>query len=197
MTYKWLLKIFTASLGNLCQCSADTQYRCSSWCSNRISCVPVCGHCLLSWHWIPLKRTQFHPHGTLPSGIYRRWWDSPLILLFSRLNSPSSLSLFSQEWYSTTLSNPLLDSFQCVLVSLVEGGPRSGHSTPQMASPVLSTEDHLFFHAGDTVPSATKNTISLLSRKSTLLAHTQLGVIQYSWVLFHSDFSWECFYLVK
>lgn len=42
-----------------------------SWCSERTSCIPVCTHWVLSWHWAPLKRT------CLLLGIYTHWQDFP------------------------------------------------------------------------------------------------------------------------
>lgn len=52
---------------------ALTQHRSAAWRSERTSCVPVCVPCLLSWHWIPLKRDRdaslllisYTPHGGL------------------------------------------------------------------------------------------------------------------------------------
>lgn len=54
----------------------STQYRSASWSSAETSWVPVCVHCLLSWHWAQqLKRAWLHPLCTFPSSIYRHWWD--------------------------------------------------------------------------------------------------------------------------
>jgi len=92
---KWLLRRQTPQT---LQHSA-AQHSSASWCSNGTSCVPVCAHCLLSWHWASLQRVSLHSLRTHPSGIYRHWWD-PLSLIFYRLSSPSFLSLSSQEGFS-------------------------------------------------------------------------------------------------
>ena len=52
----------TQPLGSLCQCSITCTAQKCSWCSEGTSCVPVCAHCLLSWHWAPLKRPWFFKH---------------------------------------------------------------------------------------------------------------------------------------
>lgn len=44
-------------------------YRSTSQCSERISCVAVCVHCLMPWHWSSLKWDTIHSLCTLPSGI--------------------------------------------------------------------------------------------------------------------------------
>lgn len=72
---RWLLKISrdgqsATPLGNLCVVK-----KCFLMLGG-ITCVPVCAHCLFSWHWAPLGRAGLHLHCTLPSGIYRHW-DPP------------------------------------------------------------------------------------------------------------------------
>lgn len=67
----------TVSLGNLHQCSITAQWRSASRCSDRTSHIPVCAHCLLTWHWEPMKRAWLHLLCMLPSGMYRHWWDRP------------------------------------------------------------------------------------------------------------------------
>lgn len=49
---------------------SHTQHISASWSLDGIPCVPICAHCLLSWHWIPLKRTWLEPLGALYAGIY-------------------------------------------------------------------------------------------------------------------------------
>lgn len=62
-------------LGSLCQCLVIyTAHKCS-WCSDGISCVPVCAQCLCSWHWAPLKKAWLHLRCTLSSEIYRHQQD--------------------------------------------------------------------------------------------------------------------------
>lgn len=67
-----------------------------SWRSDRTFRPPVCAHCLSSWHWVPMKRTWLRSIFIL-TGTYR----PPLSRLFSRLRSPSSLGLSSQEGCSS------------------------------------------------------------------------------------------------
>lgn len=38
--------------------SSHVQHRSTSWCLDGTSCLPVCAHCPLSWHWAPLKRAR-------------------------------------------------------------------------------------------------------------------------------------------
>ena len=51
---RWLLKVSKEGtpqpLGSLCHCSVTAQHRSAAWCSEGTSCVPLCAHCLLSWH---------------------------------------------------------------------------------------------------------------------------------------------------
>lgn len=56
---RWLLKVSKEGtpqpLVSLCQCSVT-----AAWCSEGTFCVPVCAHCLLSWHWAPPRRAWLH-----------------------------------------------------------------------------------------------------------------------------------------
>jgi len=64
----------------------------------------------------------------------------PLSLLFSRLNSPSSLSVSSQERRSSPFI--IFVALRWTLSSLCSAGePRTGHSPPGVASPALSRGD--------------------------------------------------------
>jgi len=52
-TSRQLLKVSKETLqppGNLCQCSVTHTAQKCSWFSEGASCVPVCAHCLMSWH---------------------------------------------------------------------------------------------------------------------------------------------------
>lgn len=87
-----------------------------SWCSDGMSCVPVCSHCLLSCFW---TESLF----IFCSDIFILWWVTPLSLLFSRLNV---LSLFFYDGYPklfiifVSLCGPSwLHSFQFVLICCV------------------------------------------------------------------------------
>lgn len=97
---RWLLKISkeettTVSLFNFCTALYLSQHRNASECSKVICSVQVCSHCLSSWHWTQLRKTWLCLFHTLPSSVYRHWWD-PLGLLFSRPNRSSSHRLSSQ-----------------------------------------------------------------------------------------------------
>ena len=66
------------------------------------------------------------------------------------------------------------------------GEPRTGHSTPDVASPGQSRgEDHLPWPAGHAPPNAPQDPTGLLGHQGTLLAHGQLAVHQNSQVLLH------------
>jgi len=60
---------------------SHTQHRSAAWCSGGTSCVPVCAHCLLSWHWA----------GTILFAsslqVFIHIDEIPWSLLFSQLNS--------------------------------------------------------------------------------------------------------------
>lgn len=67
------------------------------------------------------------------------------------------------------------------------GEPRTGTSTPGVASPDLRREerkDHLSLFVGNTSPNAAQDTIHFLCPKCTLLGYDQLGVHQDPQVLF-------------
>ena len=84
-------------------------------------CSPACAHCLLFWLWAPLNRAW--PLGTLPSDIYRHWWDPPEPHLL-QAECPISQHIFIGEmlparhvqlavcrlhatWYSLTVAYPV------------------------------------------------------------------------------------------
>lgn len=60
----------TTCLASLCPDSVTLTVKIVSWCSEEISCVSVCAHCLWLCRWTPV-----HSLCTLPSGIYTHWWD--------------------------------------------------------------------------------------------------------------------------
>ena len=62
----------------------------------RVSCVSVSAHCLLSCLWASQSRARLQLLRILPADICSHWWDPPWAFS-SKLKSPSSLSLFSQE----------------------------------------------------------------------------------------------------
>lgn len=76
---------------NLLQCSITLTVKYFLLCLNSVSCISVCAHCFLSWHYTPLKRCwlvftcscQVFVH----IGVI-------LNFHFSRLNDSSSLSVF-------------------------------------------------------------------------------------------------------
>ena len=82
---------------------SPTHHRSAIWCSEGPSFVLVYAHCFWSWCWALLKRTWLCSLCTLPSGNYNDEISHPFLphpilsLLFSRLSSPSSLSLSSKD----------------------------------------------------------------------------------------------------
>ena len=92
----------TVSLGSLCQCSITCAAQKYFWCSEGSCCVPVCDHCLLFWHWTPLKRARLFL--SAPSLQVLLDFDEIFqSLIIYRLNRPNSLSCSSQEWCSSPL----------------------------------------------------------------------------------------------
>lgn len=93
---------------------------------------PMFGHCA------PLETAWLHPLCTHPSGINTCWWD--LSWDYSRLSSPSSFSLASEERCSSPLihlASPSLYAFQNAQGSC-NARPKTGPSTPGVAVLVLS-----------------------------------------------------------
>lgn len=87
----------TTSLGNLCLCFITHTVKICSWYSDRISCFLIDDYfyCLVSL--APPKIAWLQLHCTLPSSIYRQYWDPLLSLLVFRMNSPNSLNLFLED----------------------------------------------------------------------------------------------------
>ena len=73
----------------------------ASCCSDRTSCVLVRAHWLLSCHWAPHRRVQFHLQYTWHE-VFTLIGKIPLSLLFSRLKNLSSLRLSSQDRCSSS-----------------------------------------------------------------------------------------------
>lgn len=68
---KWLLNIFKDGVFTTCAAYTPSlaPHRSASQHSERISCVAVCAHCFMPWHWSSLKRDVVHSLCTLPSSI--------------------------------------------------------------------------------------------------------------------------------
>ncbi|KAK4806181.1 hypothetical protein QYF61_001104 [Mycteria americana] len=120
------------------------------------------------------------PH--LSTTSFQRAIRSPLSLLFSRLNSPSSLSRSSSDFCSRPFT-----SFVALLwtrSSTSSGGPKSEHSIRGAASPVPSTGDnHCPSPAGHAIFDTSQDAIGFLGHLGTLLAHIQAAVNQHPQVL--------------
>lgn len=89
------------------------------------SCAAVCAHCL-SWHWAPLTAAWLCPVLlALSLQVFMDIDEMSLSLLFSRWNSPSSLSFYSQEKGSSLLIIPVTPCWtpSRMSISLVLGGP--------------------------------------------------------------------------
>ncbi|KAK4815220.1 hypothetical protein QYF61_022867 [Mycteria americana] len=105
---------------------------------------------------------------------------SPLSLLFSRLNNPSSLS----HSPSALCSRPFPSSVALLWTRSIPSieGPNTEHSIRGAASPVPSTgDDHCPSPAGHTIPDTSQDAIGFLGRLGTLLAHIQSAVNQVQW----------------
>lgn len=59
----------------LCRICSSTQHQWKSalLCFKGISCIVLCEHCFLSFHWAPLRRVCLHLLFCLPRGIYAHW----------------------------------------------------------------------------------------------------------------------------
>lgn len=96
----------TTSMGKLCHC-LNSLYRKTSFCLNRVSCVSVCGHCLLSFQLVALRRV---------------WLSLCLCLLYLytllRLQTPSPSLLWVKQY-----QHPQLATISEVLQSLYDREP--------------------------------------------------------------------------
>ena len=101
-----------------------------SLCSSRISRVSVCTHCLLSTHWAPLSLAWQSSPLLHPPAPFRHLIQTdqflPQSLLFSRLNSLSSLSLSSYVRCSSPFIIFVAHGWTCswMSMSLVLGSPQ-------------------------------------------------------------------------
>jgi len=125
----------------------DTQTLKIFLCLTETSCFSARAHCLISCHRAPLKRGWLCLLDTTPppkSGIYKHTGTILLSILFSRLSSPSFLSLSIYERVSSYHHGLLLNSFQYVHVSLVLESPELD-TVLQMGPHQCSVEgkDHL------------------------------------------------------
>ena len=122
-------------LCNLCHCSVTcTAQKCFWW-----SEVPVCASCLFSQHWAPQTRFWLYPLCILPSGIYRHGYRLNTFLQAEHF----SIKLSSQERCSSPfiILCPYVQPFSvCACLSCTRG-PRTGHSTPGVASPMQNRRE--------------------------------------------------------
>ena len=116
---------------------SPSEGRSSSSCSAGTSSASVCAHCPLSCCWAPLKRVWPHPPDPHPADIYKQ--KSPRSLLFSRLNSPSSPSLSSQQRVSSPRIIAGVSSGPSPGLFCAEGS-RAGRSAPRGVSPEPGAE---------------------------------------------------------
>lgn len=78
----------TSPLGNLFYLITLTVT--SFLCLQGISCISICALCLLSFHWARLRRVWIHV--LYSHQVFIHMHKIPLSLLFTRLNSPRTLS---------------------------------------------------------------------------------------------------------
>ncbi|KAK4823633.1 LOW QUALITY PROTEIN: hypothetical protein QYF61_004366 [Mycteria americana] len=120
----------------------------------------------------------------LTTTSFQRAIRSPLSLLFSRLNNPSSFSCSSSDFCSRPFT-----SFVALLWT---------RSSTSIEGPKLNTVFEVWPHqcrvqgdnhspcpAGHTISDASQDAIGLLGHLGTLLAHIQLAIDQHPQVLFH------------
>jgi len=119
------------------------QYRSASWCSAETSCVPVCAHCLLSWHWAQLKRVWLHPLRTFPASIYSHRWDPAKPPLLQAVGC-TALSA-SPYWRGA----PGPSSFSWPAVELSPVYPGISHTGGPALYTALQVGPHLLHPAGN------------------------------------------------
>jgi len=116
----------------------------------------------------------------------------PLSLLFSRLNSPSSLSRSSGDSFSrpSPASLPFSGHAPAPQCPSWSEEPKAEHSTRGVASPVPSTgAQSPPCSCGHTIPGTSQDAAGLLGHLGTLLAHGQPAVDQHPKVLFRRQLS--------
>ncbi|KAK4824801.1 hypothetical protein QYF61_019469 [Mycteria americana] len=137
------------------------------------------------------------PH--LSTTSFQRAIRSPLSLLFSRLNNPSSLSCSSQDLcsrpftsfvallWTLSLENCLIVSGQCLSQYLsCSEGPKLNTVFEVRPHQCRVQGDNLFpSPAGHTIFDTSQDAIGLLGHLGTLLAPIQLAVDQHPQVFFH------------
>jgi len=132
----------------------------------------------LSCHWAPPERAWLGLLCSLPSGLFFVLMRFPLSLLVPRLNSPSSLSLSSEERCSSALMilTAICWALSSTCMSLLLGNPEAGA--------VLQLWHHQCQVEGKahlphlTPPDAAQDRVSVPCGKGTLLAPGQLGAHQ-------------------
>lgn len=112
-------------------------FSCSDW----ILCVSICEQCLLFCHWMSLRRV-FQFSSFPPIRYLYMLVRFPPSLLFHRLNSVNSCSLFLYErCYSPFIILVILHwTLSSSSISCTEE-PSPGHSTPGVAWPVLNRRE--------------------------------------------------------
>lgn len=164
------------SLGILCQHSITHTAQKSFWWSEGTCCA----HGLWFWHWALLSRAWFPSLGTLPSGNYGYWGDSPEPpLLQSQFSQPF---LIGEVVHSHDhLGGHLLDFFQ---ISVVLGSPELDTVLQIWPHHCWGEgKDQFFFHASNKFLMQPRIPLPFfLARK--LLAHDQLSVHQVPQVIF-------------
>ncbi|KAK4817391.1 hypothetical protein QYF61_012097 [Mycteria americana] len=126
----------------------------------------------------------------LSTASFQRLIRSPLSLLFSRLNSPSSLGSVLPLLIRLVLQTlhqlrcPSLDTLQHLNVSLVVGGPKLNtvfEVRPHQCR--VQGHDHFPSPAGHAISHTSPDAIGFLGHLGTLLAHIQAAVNQHPQVL--------------
>lgn len=142
------------SLNNLSKYFTNLTVIFGCFCWNYFFCILIWTHCLLSFHWMPLKRGSIClPYSmflTPSHQIFIHIDRYTLSLLFSRLNSAMCLSLSSHNTYSKSLTifTALHIAFHwthcSISISLFYWELRSGCNIPKVASPEMSREEGLY-----------------------------------------------------
>lgn len=145
----------TSSLGQACQYLVIlTTRKDVSWCSDDTSCVWVCVHFLMSFHWAPLKSPALSSLNTPFRCLYT--WVRSVWAFFSEVCTVPALSTFLHRGDAPVPVSSLWPfvALYGMSMSLLHSRGQNGHNSPGLSSPVLEGQDNPSWPAGNAVPNA-------------------------------------------
>lgn len=139
---------------------------------------------LWSWHWAPLRRLLLYLFYSYHQ-VFININKILLSLLFSRLSSPSflSISLYERCSESLIIWEDFHQTWTSMFMSLLHWEARDWTRYFRCVSALMSRGEESPPWPGNALPDAGQEAVSLLCCEGALLAHGQLGVHRGSLVL--------------